>query len=521
MPSLPYILKSSVLLAVLLLYYGLFLRKQTFFTLNRMYLIGALLLSVTVPLFHFSIFIEEAYTAEELPVIYQVSGLMEEIRVSPDAGSFSGLAWIYLSGVCIFALRQLYETFAIFRLIFRYPCKRIQGLKIIYVPEKYPTFSFFNYLFLNTRSLSRESRRKIVEHEKIHICQGHSFDLWISTIICILCWYNPLVWMYRKIITQNHEYIADKQVIGKYQTGSYFQLLVNQAFRGDLFLSANCFSCSNLKKRMIMMTKKQSKKYHILNYIPALFLCGILCTAFTCITTQVSALPLLTSSPDIPQEEQPQRDTNIVFNVVEVMPKFNGNMNAWVIENIKYPQKAQEQKTEGKVFVKFVIEKDGSITNVAIARSVNELLDAEAVRVVKAMPAWSPGKQKGKPVRVAFTVPINFSLSSPPAINEKKIFQVVETMPKFDGNMNEWLKNNMKYPAEAQKAKQQGKAYVNFVVNEDGHLSDFRIQKSSGHPLLDEEALRVARQMPNWLPGKQRGKAVKVNYTLPFNFSLK
>ena len=99
-----------------------------------------------------------------------------------------------------------------------------------------------------------------------------------------------------------------------------------------------------------------------------------------------------------------------VFAVVEDMPKFPGNVQQWISKNIRYPMIAQENNIQGRVFVQFVIERDGSVTDVKVARSVDPSLDKEAIRVVKAMPKWTPGKQRNKPVRVSYTVPINFQL---------------------------------------------------------------------------------------------------------------
>ncbi len=102
-----------------------------------------------------------------------------------------------------------------------------------------------------------------------------------------------------------------------------------------------------------------------------------------------------------------------IFMVVEDMPQFpGGNVTKWIAKNVKYPQLAQENGIQGKVFIKFVIEKDGSITDVQVSRGVDASLDREAVRVIKAMPKWKPGKQRGKAVRVSYTLPINFQLSS-------------------------------------------------------------------------------------------------------------
>lgn len=101
-----------------------------------------------------------------------------------------------------------------------------------------------------------------------------------------------------------------------------------------------------------------------------------------------------------------------IFQLVEKMPSFNGNMNKWLKENVHYPVIAQENGISGRVYVAFVIEKDGSITDVKVLRSVDPALDKEALRVVKSMPKWNPGQQRNKPVRVSYTVPINFTLSN-------------------------------------------------------------------------------------------------------------
>lgn len=99
-----------------------------------------------------------------------------------------------------------------------------------------------------------------------------------------------------------------------------------------------------------------------------------------------------------------------VFQVVEGMPKFPGDLNIYLGKNVNYPEEAQKEKIQGRVIVQFIIEKDGTITNVKVHRSVHQLLDKEAIRVVENMPKWIPGTQRGKPVRVSYTVPINFRL---------------------------------------------------------------------------------------------------------------
>lgn len=107
------------------------------------------------------------------------------------------------------------------------------------------------------------------------------------------------------------------------------------------------------------------------------------------------------------------KKNNMVFDVVEVMPQFPGGQTAmlqYMMKNIKYPKQAMKEGIQGRVTVSFIVEKDGRVSNVRLLRSVQPLLDKEAIRVVKSMPKWSPGKQKGKPVRVRFNLPVMFKL---------------------------------------------------------------------------------------------------------------
>ncbi|MBR3860142.1 MAG: energy transducer TonB [Bacteroidaceae bacterium] len=230
-----------------------------------------------------------------------------------------------------------------------------------------------------------------------------------------------------------------------------------------------------------------------------------------------------------------------IFQVVEEQPMFPGGMEEmmkFLQQNIKYPTEAQEQGKQGRVIVQFVVNKDGSISNDSVIRSVDPLLDAEALRVVRSMPNWIPGKQRGKEVRVRFTLPVSFRLSggstdkaqesakvaqTENASSRDEIFQVVEEMPEYPGGISELMKyfsTNMRYPKEAQSKGIQGRVIVQFVVNTDGSITEAKVVKPVD-PQLDAEALRVVNAMPNWTPGKQRGKAVRVRYTLPVMFHLK
>lgn len=518
--TLAYIIKSSTVLAILYLYYLLVLRRQTLFTVNRFYLLLTLLVAVILPFVHINLF-APTNSIDMVIVLPTVLTYVHTIsNYSPATATHEpliNLTLIYFLGILFFSFRYIWAIIRVLQLRFRYPSKKVKGLRIILLPENTATFSFFSYIFLRKQQLSKENQKNIFEHEKIHVRQMHSLDLLIAEALCILNWYNPLFWIMKNTILQNHEYIADQQVIRRFQTGSYLLLLVNQTFKGA-FSFANYFCCSNLKKRMIMMTKKQTQKYGIINLLPAVIIVGILFFSFSCNTTNDN------NKNTIPPPTKSNEED--VFVVVENMPEFpNSSVQQWIAKNVKYPREAREKNIEGKVYVQFIIEKDGSTSNAKIIRGIDPLLDNEALRVVNEMPKWKPGKQRGQEVRVNYTLPINFALNNPKdAQNSSEsgpdVFIVVETMPTFPGgNPQNWIAKNIKYPAIAIDNGIQGKVFVQFVIEKDGSITDTKVIRGVDAS-LDNEALRVIKTMPNWNPGKQKGNAVRVLYTMPIVFAL-
>lgn len=231
-----------------------------------------------------------------------------------------------------------------------------------------------------------------------------------------------------------------------------------------------------------------------------------------------------------------------VYEVVEKMPEFpDGGMPGlmkYLSANIRYPEAAHKDGTQGRVTVQFVVGKDGSIGNVSILRGVDPALDAEAIRVISGMPKWKPGTQKGEPVNVRYTVPVMFRLTPEPVekIDEMivvgyrnpdapvtgEVYEVADKMPEFPGGMTglmQHLSKNIRYPAEAHTNNIQGRVVVSVIINTEGKVTNAKIVQSVA-PSLDAEALRVTGTMPDWIPGTKDGKPVNVKYTFPVVFRL-
>ena len=428
-------IKSSLSISMLYLIYILFLRKDTFFKTNRFYLVSALLFSLVIPFVDLSRIFNRAelsYTVFLDPVIITAEGFQSSVASNP--GFYQILLAIYLTGACIFIIRFIYQIGQLIILVRRYGVSKKSGMRIVFTDKNFSPFSFFNLIFLNRTDLESVDTKKILEHERVHVRQWHSADLLLLEILTIIQWFNPFVWLYRHSIKTLHEFLADEGVLySGVDVNVYSALLFEQSTGIQINDLTNNFSKSLLKRRFVMMNTKKTTQFARLKLLFALPLAVsfmLLISFSPDIVAQETKTPpppqaerLITEpTPDAPPPpptiitivEEPQDDKkDPIFTVVEVMPEYPGGnkaMYAYMGENIKYPQKAREDGISGTVFITFVVEKDGTVSHVKKLRGVEESLDKEAMRVIKAMPKWKPGRQKGKAVRVQYNLPIKFVL---------------------------------------------------------------------------------------------------------------
>lgn len=227
------------------------------------------------------------------------------------------------------------------------------------------------------------------------------------------------------------------------------------------------------------------------------------------------------------QEVKETNSEDAIFIFVEDQAEFPGGQDSlmkFLAANIKYSQAAKEKGTRGKVVITFIVEKDGSLSNIKVLRDIGDGCGEEAIRVVNLMPKWKPAKQREKNVRQQFVLPITFRLSEEEKVieNTEPIYTVAEEGAEFIGGvdkMMEFLAKNILYPQAAKENRTRGKVIISFIVEKDGSISDIRIIRSLGFG-CDEEAVRVIKLMPKWKPAKQREKNVRYQYILPVRFNL-
>lgn len=416
-----YLLQSAALLAVLYTVYWLFLRNDTFFHVNRFYLLSALVLSLVIPLLDIQIIARGPIS----PVII----MLDPVIISTDKiekVASENLSWfeiagvVYLTGVFIFSLRLVIQLIQLAVIIRRNKITRREGSNIVFVDRGYSPFSFFNFIFIRKEYYFDDKLTPVLAHEKIHIQQFHTLDLLLIEIAIILQWFNPFAWFASRSMKSIHEFLADEGVLKKgFLQSEYQTLILNEAMGLQVNNLTNNFNVSLLKNRIKMMTKKRSASWTYLKValgIPAFFAVLFFFTAgsvnnLTAQTTQQQVKP--SNEQNVKTQEKPKKEDQ-VFQVVETMPSFPGGQDAmskYIAENIKYPEEARTKGIQGKVSLTFIIEKDGSVSHVKVLRGIGSGCDEEAVRVVSGMPRWTPGMQKGKPVRVQFNLPIQFALS--------------------------------------------------------------------------------------------------------------
>ena len=332
--------------------------------------------------------------------------------------SLSTVFWIvYFSGVILFSLLFLFRIFQLMLLINRNGISSDGGFRYVITDGNYTPFSFFNLIFINS-TMTAEDKEKVIVHERIHVSQLHSFDVLFFELLIIFQWFNPIVWLYKKSIKEVHEFLADEGVLKKgVERSSYQELLLALTLGVNVTDLTNNFNTTQIKRRFIMMTKMKSGLIAKVRFMMVIPFVAVALLLFACNSNGAKKEENAQNKVDSVKEHTTVVSEPVVegkvYDEVEEAPvygKSQSDLSKYLASNIKYPQEAKEKKIQGKVYVSFVVSKTGAVTDVKVKRPLNKLLDAEAVRVVSAMPNWTPGKNKGEAVNVNYVLPINFKL---------------------------------------------------------------------------------------------------------------
>ena len=409
---LMYLIKANVVLVVLFGFYQLISAGDTFFKWRRLSLLTVYVLSLLLPTIDLSVLVNE--TAPLGNILPRMAYNLPEVMVKPtrDAFDWQQLAvWLYAGVALALLLRVFWQVVVVCRLAQRSERATLHGTAVCLLTGDYSPFSFFRWIFVNPDDKTPSQVQQILTHEQTHVAQWHSADALLSQLFVAAFWFNPVAWLMRLQVRNNLEYLADRSVIsGGTDKKAYQYHLLAVAYRTNVATITNNFNVLPLKKRIKMMNKQTSNplaRFKYLLFVPL----AVALLAMNSTTIRANVQKKVVKATKATKKTSAN---DKVYEVCEQMPTFPGGDAAlmkYLSENVKYPALAIKAQEQGRVVVSFTVEKDGAISDVKVARSVTPSLDAEAVRVVKAMPKWTPGKQGGQLVRVRYNVPVSFKLN--------------------------------------------------------------------------------------------------------------
>lgn len=248
-------------------------------------------------------------------------------------------------------------------------------------------------------------------------------------------------------------------------------------------------------------------------------------------------------SPETLKQDTIREGGDELFTETEINPEPPGGMNAfrkWIGDNYQYPQAAIDAGVKGTVKVTFIVEKDGSLSEIKVKEDLGHGTAESAVNVLKKSPKWSPAIQNGRKVRYAMELPIRLDLSdggdnlqghalkeevlksNPDANSENMVFQTTEIIAEPPGGLNafrKWIGDNYQYPQAAIDAEVKGTVLVSFIVEKDGTLSFIESKSDLGYG-TGEAAVNVLKKSPKWMPARQIGRPVRLAFALPIRLNL-
>ena len=526
-----YSLKVAFCLIAFYLVFKLLLSKETFHTFNRWVLLLVMVVSILLPWLKVTT-AEPTAIAEGMISLESIIASEEVVNDDTQEGlsAIQLLFIIYIIGIAVFFLREVVSIVRLYRLIRRGTPLTAeqagvsqQGVQVVVMKNEIAPFSWFRHVVLSEKDF-RENPREILTHELAHIRLGHSWDVAVCNLLIIFQWWNPAAWLLKRELQNVHEFEADEAVINRGVDAKQYQLLLIRKSVGErLFSMANNLNHQSLKKRITMMTTKKSSPWQKAKVLVALPMAALAVVAF--------------ANPDVERvAEQVETESQAVVEKAKA--------DVAGVETAAEQQTAEKQEVTDEqaktVSVKGVVvqKEDGNpIVGVAVTvrgTKIGAVTDVDGKFHIDNVPVGSwidvfmidceigslqVTEQNASNLHFVIAYDGPSSSKSPGS----DAFDVVEEMPVYPGGMPammDFFNKNMKYPKEAFDAKQEGRVIAQFVVEKDGSITDAHIVKSVS-PALNAEALRIVNAMPNWTPGRQNGKPVRVKYTVPLSFKLK
>ncbi len=423
--ELNYWIRTALAMAAMYLTFKVFMSRENFHALNRTTILLSVALSFVLPLLKLPAFIITDNSGDVMPdATIGLGGIVAEFAGGTESFSvWNYVPYIFAAGAAVFFLRFLVSTVSIaVKAVAGEKITLKTGVKLIISEAVKSPVSWLRYIFMNRRDLG-ENRREILVHETAHIRYGHSIDLIFMDLACCLQWFNPAVWLFRKELCAVHEFQADKAVLAEgFNEKEYQTLLIKKAAGRKWSSVASSLNHSNLKLRFTMMSnqrKSAAATFKALFPVAVAALCAFTLSDCNSEKETLQDSEVVKTTNDDGQETvnttlKKSGQSNDVFMVVEQMPEYPGGeaeMRKFIAENVQYPEDAKLSGASGTAYIKFVVDKNGKVALPDVIKSSGtESIDNEALRVIKLLPDFKPGMQRGQAVDVQLTVPIKFAM---------------------------------------------------------------------------------------------------------------
>ena len=555
-PLFAFLIRSSAGIILFYTAYWIFLRNETFHHANRWYFVGALSLSVLLPLFplRYNVPVETGDTififqAMNSTLNNTLNIIHPDNSANPDASAGIGLtgilAAIWITGAFLVLTRLVIQTGGLIRLLICSKITSSQGIRIAENRKYNAVFSFFNIVFINPEFINKTDLPKIIAHEKVHIHECHWCDLIIIELLTVIFWFNPFIWFFERSIRQNHEYLADKGVLSMgYSEDQYRTLLVSQLMGIQLIGLTNSLNFALNKNRFKMMTKKRTPGLRSLKLLVSLPVLVTILFAF--------AEPnyIVRDSAGNISGDHFSESQELVSLAGEVVDE-HGNPVHGVSVVIKGTTTGTITGPEGKFELEFPLVNDLVLSYVGKETILDDLSDIKSTRPVQgkyqrryviregvfnidrevhflAPPPPPPPAARERSDRPVQPPP------PPPPVRDRterteippveadevyeEVFIIVEEMPAYPGSfyaLGQYVKGMEEKLSREQSLK--GEVLVGFTVDENGKVTNIRVLETDNDAVAGS-AIDIVSGMADWRPGKQRGKPVPVNFTLPLEF---
>jgi TonB family protein len=527
MTFLHYLVQVNLYLVMFYGFYRLLLFDETFYGLNRTYLVGSAILSFGIP-FWYSDYVQSFFITQQVNEVFytMLSPAVFGVRASAENPFtwYDLLKVFYIICTVFLSIKLIFNLLQLKKLLNNNSAHAKQGAG----------FSFFNFVFVDK---DLQKREVVLEHEYVHIRQLHSADVILFELIAVLCWFNPVVYFYKKSIKNIHEFIADDIASRLEPTkADYAMLLFSQQFGLNPHqLTNNFFHHSTLKRRIEMLQKPRSRKIALLKYgftAPLFALMLVIASASIArheTIKKVENLVKIAAKMPVPElqivpfkEMIFKTDTIISGKVISIT---EGTPIIGVTVSVKGKNEIVFTDKQGNYRIEASSDDELTFSNVGFELNTVPVTDKKIINVSLISEKYpnlpSTIENYTKTSNALHEVVVVGYTKEGKTYNEE-VFTTVDENPTFPGGIKEMYKfitQNLRYPTAAQRANTQGKVFVKFIVRKDGSTSDMTVLKGIGNG-CDEETVRVIGMMPKWNAGKQNGVPVNVFFTMPVSFVL-